>query len=601
MDSKTQDARRRTEDAPLFSDDQRKSLAAWTTRYPHAQMGLIEAMRLVQEWQRRISFEAETYLAELFRVPIKVVHEVATFYPYFTTKKACGTYRVAVCHNLTCTLAGAKDVLHGLERTLGVEEGGTTKDGRFSLEAVECLGVCDKAPAVAVNDELVETDPVSGLDTARLAAVPATPAPAFVWKPQNGQDSRLITRHFDDPTLHELATYKKYGGYAGLEKALTLTPAQVTEEVKKSNLRGLGGAGFPVGVKWSTVPPKDKVPRPHYVVANADESEPGCFKDRVLMERSPHAVLEGALIAGHAMDADAIFIFIRGEYARQHRILSKAIAEARAAGYLGKADILLMRGAGAYISGADTALMETMEGKKAWPRQPPPFPTANGVMGNPTAVNNVETLAMVPYVFTLGADAFAKLGTPKSGGTVLFSVSGHVQQPGVYEFPMGTPLRAVLDAAGGIRAGRTLKAVIPGGTSTPVLAAAELDVKMDFEGLRAAGSFLGAGGLIALDDSADMVEVLHIIERFLWHESCGQCTPCREGSEWLTRILARVLDGRGVATDPANIRRVSENITGKVICALGDTVGMVAQAMLNKFPGDFEARLKTGTGKIDGR
>ena len=575
---------------PPFTDEQKKQLAAWTTHYPAPQMGLIEAMRQVQEWHRCVSFEAEQYLADLFKLPIRWVHEVATFYPYFT-QKPCGKQRIGVCHNLTCTLAGAKKVIEGIEHELGIQEGETTPDGKYTLEAVECLGACDMAPAVSVNDELV---PASRPLSEANGGAPKEPPAARVWKPET-DDKRLLTKHLDDPKFHELATYQKYGGYEALKKARAMKPADVTEEVKKSNLRGLGGAGFPVGLKWSTVPPKDKVNKPHFLVANADESEPGCFKDRVLMERAPHQLLEGLLIAAHALDADFVCIFIRGEYARQHRILSKAIAEARAAGIITKPDVFLMRGAGAYISGADTALLETMEGKKAWPRQPPPFPTAVGVMGNPTCVNNVETLSMLPHVIGQGADAFAKLGVAKSGGTVVLSVSGHVAQPGLYEVPMGTSMRVVLDAAGGAPAGRKLKAVIPGGTSTPVITAAEADVKLDFDSLRTVGSFLGAGGLVALDDSTDMVEVLHIIERFLWHESCGQCTPCREGSEWVKRILQRVLDGNGVETDPQNIRRVGENITGKVICALGDTVGAVPQAMLTKFPADFDARIKKKT------
>ena len=410
--------------------------------------------------------------------------------------------------------------------------------------------------------------------------------------------AKVLTEHFAEPQLHALETYRRLGGYEGLKKALELKPAGVLEEVKKSNLRGLGGAGFYVGVKWASVPPEEKSPGPRFVVANADESEPGCYKDRVLMERAPHQLIEGLLIAASAIGAKDAFIFIRGEYARQYKILAQALEEARA-GLIGE-NILgsgfscrvdQMRGAGTYISGLDTALLETMEGKKAWPRQPPPFPTVSGLMGRPTVVNNVETLSMLPSILRRGGAWFAGLGTPKCGGTALYSISGHVAKPGVYEFPMGTPLRKIIEEAGGVAGGRKLKAVIPGGTSTPVLSEADLDVPMDFEGLRTVGSFLGAGGIIVMDETVDMAMVAHNIERFLAHESCGQCTPCREGSEWTTRILERMLEGGGDPADLPNLERVGENITGKVICALGDTVGVIARSYMKKFPEDFKKRV----------
>jgi NADH-quinone oxidoreductase subunit F len=305
------------------------------------------------------------------------------------------------------------------------------------------------------------------------------------------------------------------------------------------------------------------------------------------MERNPHALIEGLAIVGKAIDADGLFIFIRGEYARQARILEAAAEEARRAGLLDRG-LWLMAGGNAYISGCDTALLETMEGKKAWPRQPPPFPTVSGLFGNPTVINNVETLMMVPAVLRIGGESFAKLGAPGSGGTCVFSVSGDVERPGVYEFPMGTPFPELLTAAGGVRGGKRLKALIPGGTSTPVLNADEaMRVKMDFDSIRSLGSFLGAGGVVVLDESADMVEVLRTIEHFLWHESCGQCTPCREGSGWVLRILDRIRSGGGIPSDPDNLRRISENVAGRTICALGDTVGMVAKAMIEKFPEEF--------------
>ncbi|MBI4677437.1 MAG: NADH-quinone oxidoreductase subunit NuoF [Elusimicrobia bacterium] len=416
--------------------------------------------------------------------------------------------------------------------------------------------------------------------------------------------TKIITKHFDEPRLHELETYRKLGGYVALKKALSMKPAEIADEVKKSNLRGLGGAGFYAAVKWGTLPPLDKVPGPRYVVGNCDESEPGCFRDRVHVERAPHQVLEGLLIVSYAVGAGEAFIFIRGEYGRQHRVLRAAVEEARAAGLIGdkilgspfSCNIMLMRGAGTYISGLDTALLESMEGKKSWPRQPPPFPTNFGLMGFPTVVHNVATLAMVPHIVANGGEWFAKIGTPKCGGTMLYSVSGHVEKPGVYELPMGATLRALLDAAGGVRKGRRLKAVIPGGTSTPPLGPEHLDLPLDFETVRAQGSGLGAGGVIVLDETADMVEVCRDIIGFLTHESCGQCTPCREGSAWTKRILERMLSGRGLPGDPANLERIAGNVTGKTICALGDTVGIVLKAYLTKFREEFR-RLASPAGK----
>ncbi|HVE12397.1 MAG TPA: NADH-quinone oxidoreductase subunit NuoF [Elusimicrobiota bacterium] len=580
-----------------LSEEQLARLKDWTKRFPHPSMGLLEALRDVQAWFRHIPLEVEPTMAELFRVPLHQVREVVTFYPFFTTRPAA-KHRIAVCRNLSCTLAGCGKALSHLGERLGVPQGKVTDDGLFEYHAVECLGACEHGPALSVNDELLGSATPERLDQVLDAGRSGKPleAPASVAVPTKPvpPGSVILTRFFHEPELHRLATYKRLGGYAAWEKAKGMAPAAIIDEVKKSNLRGLGGAGFPVGMKWGTVPLKKDRDVPHFLVANADESEPGCFKDRVLMERNPHALVEGLMIAARAVEADHVFVFIRGEYSRQLRILQAAAEEARGAGLLEK-PIQFMRGADAYISGCDTALLETMEGKKAWPRQPPPFPTIAGVMGCPTVVNNVETLMMVPSVLTMGADSFAGLGAPKSGGTAVFSVSGHVERPGVYELPMGTPLMDLIALAGGVRGGKKLKAVIPGGTSTPILTAEEAGrAKMDFDSMRQVGSFLGAGGVIVLDESVDMAETLFIIERFLAHESCGQCTPCREGSGWTTRILERLLAGGGAPDDPANLLRIGDNITGKVICALGDTVGAVARAYLTKFPDDFKRKVARG-------
>ncbi len=579
---------------PVFSAAEEKTLKGWTTRFPYPAMGLIEALRQVQEWRRHIGPAEESRLAEMFEVPLRRVHEVATFFPLFT-QKPTGRRRIGICRGLSCELGGSDKAVRALKEKLGVGPGETTPDGEWSFEEMECLGACEMAPAAIVNEELVGA---ASEETARR--IVSDPGKDFRTKTPVGpepKEHRLLTKHFGEPGLETLEGYRKVGGYETLKKAIEMGPAKIAEEVKKSNLRGLGGAGFPTGMKWGTVPAKEKMPGPRYVVVNSDESEPGCFKDRVLIENCPHGLIEGLLIASLVIGSEDSFIFIRGEYKRQHLILEKALAEAEKAGLMGRnilgsglsCAIRLTRGAGAYISGLDTALLETMEGKKAWPRQPPPFPTTHGLMNRPTVVNNVETLMMLPPLLGIGGEAFAAMGTAKCGGTAVYSISGHVEKPGVYEFPMGTPLRRIIEAAGGVRGGRKLKAVIPGGASTPVLTASEIDVAMDFDSLRGVGSFLGAGGIMVLDETVNMALAARNIERFLAHESCGQCTPCREGSEWTVRILERILEGQGCPEDIPNLNRTGENITGKVICALGDTVGSVTRAMMKKFPEDFKA------------
>lgn len=348
----------------------------------------------------------------------------------------------------------------------------------------------------------------------------------------------VLTKYTGDPEQKKLETYVKRGGYQALKKALAMKPEEVIEEAKKSGIRGRGGAGFPAGMKWSFVP-KDS-PKPRYVVCNADESEPGTFKDRLLMERDPHAVLEGILIACHAIKSHLAFIYIRGEFVYPAKVLTEAIEEARKGGYIGKkilgsgfdCDIIVFRGVGAYICGEETGLLESIEGKRGYPRLKPPFPAVEGLYKCPTVINNVETLASLPWIFTHGGEAYAKMGTEKSKGTKLWSVSGHVEKPGVYEVEMGYPFDKFLqEYCGGVRKGRKLKALIPGGSSAYVMTARETEgMLLDYESIAQKGSMLGSGGMIVFDETACMVKSISVIIDFYAHESCGQCTPCREGS-----------------------------------------------------------------------
>ena len=402
------------------------------------------------------------------------------------------------------------------------------------------------------------------------------------------------------PDSHTLKSYLKRGGYTALEKALGMQPSEVIEEVKASGVRGRGGAGFPAGVKWGFVP-KDS-PKPKYMICNADESEPGTFKDRELMLVDPHMVLEGIAIATYAIGSHTAYIYIRGEFVREYEILVAAIAEARKKKYLGKnvlglgydIEIHVHRGAGAYICGEETALIESLEGKRGLPRLKPPFPAVVGVFDCPTVVNNVETLACVPHIINRGGAWFAGIGTERSTGPKLFCVSGHVERPGVYELPLGTTFREIIEEhCGGIKDGKKLKAFIPGGSSAPVLPADKVDTPADFDAVAAAGSMLGSGGLIVMDESVDMVWALENLLTFYAHESCGQCTPCREGSDWALDIVRRIRRGQGRPKDIETLQRIARFASqGMTICPLGDAFCGPIVSFLEHFGDEFEALIE---------
>ncbi len=411
---------------------------------------------------------------------------------------------------------------------------------------------------------------------------------------------KLLLRNIGVPRSHTMEVYKSRGGYRSLEKVLgSVPPAQLIEEVKASGLRGRGGAGFPTGMKWSFVP-KDS-PKPKYLVCNADESEPGTFKDRLLIEQDPHAIIEGTLISAYAIQSHTAFIYIRGELVFGAKILEQAVAEATQAGYIGKnvlgsgydVDVIVHRGAGAYICGEETALLSSLEGGRGWPKVKPPFPATHGLFGCPTVVNNVETLAALPWIIERGAAAYAAMGTEKSKGTKLFSVSGHIAKPGVYEVEMGYPFMKLLEEdCGGVPNGRKLKGVIPGGSSMPVLRPDEIEkVNLDYESIQAAGSMLGSGGMIVMDDTTCMVRAAWNVARFYAHESCGQCSPCREGCHWMEKIFHRIERGEGEKEDLDLILSVSGNIMGNTICPFGDAAAMPAGAFIRKFREEFEAHI----------
>jgi NADH-quinone oxidoreductase subunit F len=416
---------------------------------------------------------------------------------------------------------------------------------------------------------------------------------------------KLLTEHYDKPEFQGLAGYKKHGGYEVIKNALKMKPKEIIELVKASGLRGRGGAGFPTGTKWSFLPENGE---PRYLLCNADEGEPGTFKDRMMMERAPHQLIEGMVISAFAVQSKKSYIYIRGEYKDSLRIVAKAIKEAYDAGFLGKNilgsgfdhDMDVYSGAGAYICGEETGMISSLEGLKGQPKLKPPFPAIKGYLGKPTIVNNVETLAAVKYILRDGAQAYRKFGTEKSAGTKLFSVSGNVIKPGNYEVPLGYPLKdLIFNLCGGLKPGRKLKAVIPGGSSAPVLTAEEsMRATMDYENLAQLGSMLGSGAVIVIDDSNCMVDLLKVILHFYHHESCGQCTPCREGTGWLDKLMTSIVTGHGQLKDIHLIEKVSRQMMGRTICALSDAAAMPAISFVTKFRDEFEFFVREGRSKV---
>ena len=407
---------------------------------------------------------------------------------------------------------------------------------------------------------------------------------------------KVLSAKFDIADANKLEIAKEHGAYGTLEKVFAMEPAEVTEVVKASGLRGRGGAGFPTGLKWTFLP--KGLDKPVYLAVNSDESEPATFKDRYILVRDPHMLIEGIIICCYAINSHDAYIYIRGEYTSQVKVLQAAIDEAYAAGYLGekvagndyRVDVTVHRGAGAYICGEETALLESIEEKKGQPRSKPPFPAVEGLYGCPTIINNVQSIASLPFILENGADAYKAYGTEKSPGTHLFGISGLVKKPGMYELPLGLPLLEVIDkVAGGVRDGRTLKGIIPGGSSTPVLTPEEAqDATLDYESLAAHKTMFGSGGIVVLDDTVDMVKLAENLVHFYHHESCGQCTPCRECLGWMQKILKDLIAGKGRAEDIDLLLELCDNIEMKTVCVLSAACTMSLRSYLNKFRSEFE-------------
>ena len=594
------------------------------THYPVSKRSA--SLPLLHLWQEHCGFisdEAVTWIAGKLELPPINVLELVTFYPMFRRVPA-GKRHVRVCRTLSCALAGSYELKEAVAKAAGIDlrkweheqHGGhgnpvaVSPDGAYSIEFVECLASCGSAPVAMVDDLFKEN--IALKDAGKLLTLKTSDATTPVVRAPHPKEKRIVFKNIDrDGWTPDIGCYVRDGGYKDLEKALKMKPEDIVEEVKKSGLRGRGGAGFPCGVKWGFI--KRGGPKPTYLICNADESEPGTFKDRYIIHQDPHQLIEGMIISCFAVGANLAYLYIRGEFPEGAQILEKALAEARAKGFLGKnilgsgfdLEIYVHRGAGAYICGEETGLIESLEGKRAYPRiKPPYFPAVLGLYQCPTIVNNVETLCDVKHIIAMGGGAeYAKIGRPNNTGTRILCVSGDVQKPGYYELEVGSVTMGELinDICGGMKPGRTLKAVIPGGSSAKVLKAGERyklkdreisleEIPMDFDSLAACGSMAGSGGVIVMDDTRDMVETLNNINEFYAHESCGQCTPCREGALWMKKITDRVLAGGGTEKDPDTLKNVADNIAGKTICAFGEACAWPTQSFVLKFREEFTGK-----------
>jgi NADH-quinone oxidoreductase subunit F len=571
--------------------------------YPVKRSALIPMLMYAQDEFGYISDEVIAEIAARLELRTVQVEETLEYYSMLH-RKPMGKYHVQVCTNVACMLRGGNELLDRAKKRLEIGHKEVTKDGIFSLEEVECIGACTGAPAMQINYDFYENlTPltfdrlIQELDYGRKAE--PVPVISGALHEREPGEIPVISKRWGIENSTKIDVFLQNGGYQALEKALKqMTPESIIDEMKKSNLRGRGGAGFPTGMKWSFVP-KDSL-KAKYVICNADESEPGTCKDRPLMEMDPHQLIEGMVIAGRAIGSHQGFIYIRGEYRYVLDIVQGAITEAYERGYLGKNilgsgfdyDLLIHTGAGAYECGEESALMESLEGKRGYPRIKPPFPAVVGLYGCPTIINNVETLSAVPAIILGGGEAYANLGTPKNGGTRLLCVAGHVNKPGIYEIPLGMNMKEfIYGMAGGITGGKKLKAVIPGGSSCPLLTADEIDIPMDYDSVAKAGSMLGSGGMVVMDENTCMVDMARRIMHFYAHESCGWCIPCREGTTWLRKMLERLHGGYGREQDIDMLSELSKNILGRSFCPLGDAAAMPTISIVQKWRNEFEDHL----------
>ena len=550
--------------------------------------GLLPALIEAQAVAGHLSPEVLSEVARRLHVPLSDAYGVATFYSMLYTQPV-GRRIIRVCDSAPCLLAGAHEIAAAIANHLGIQPGETTPDGETTLELVPCLGACDCAPVMLVGDHLQTHLTPAGIEQA-LAGQPRTVPPPHIGVAEGIEP--ILLRHHADPLYHHLDRYVESGGYRALQKALQeMSPAEIIAEVKASGLQGRGGAAFPTGPKWEFCAQAGGDQK--YVVCNADESEPGTFKDRWLLNHNPFATLEGMALAAYAVGASEGYIYIRGEYPDAITRFREAIAQARAGGYLGpnilgtdwSFDVELRQGAGAYICGEETALFESIEGKRGMPRVKPPFPTNYGLFGKPTVINNVETLCNIPSIIWHGSQWFRQYGTAQSPGTRLFCLSGHVNRPGIYEVPLGYPLRDLIyELGGGIPAGRALGAVVCGGAAGTFLRPQDIDVALDFQSIAQVGSTLGSGAIMVFDDTVNLWEIALNFSQFFKHESCGKCYPCQIGTQRQMEILTRIVHGAGVqAGDEMLLRDLEAVMRDASICGLGQTAASATITLLDQW------------------
>ena len=618
----------------MLSESARSEIQALMAQYPQSRSALVPALYVAQQEIGWLPNEALDEVATLFGLEPMEVYSVAGFY-HMLYKEPHGKFHIEVCTNVPCMLRGSEKLAEHLQERLGVGPGETTADGNFTLDHMECLGACATAPmcfvrrtqsnwgryyedltpetADAMLDELTQysqalTEYSQALAANAGAEVPATTvAPDLPMTRLGGKEGAAPYHHdhhpetdfllgrIDRPDSHTIDTYLADGGYQAARKAVGMQPQEVVDLVRNAGVRGRGGAGFPAGVKWGFIP-RDVFPR--YLVVNADESEPGTFKDRLIIEYDPHQLLEGIICAAWAIQAHHAFIYIRGEYMYGIQRLQGAIAEAKAQGFLGQGifggdfdlDVVVHPGAGAYICGEETALLTSLEGNRGHPRLKPPFPAVAGLYCKPTIVNNVETIAHVRHVVEHGASWYRQWGTDKSPGFQLVCLSGEVRKPGVYELPYGTTLRQLIfEYAGGTPGDRPIKSIIPGGLSMPHILPDKLDAGIDFESIAGAGSMLGSGGIIVICEGTSIVSVARRTLGFYREESCGKCTPCREGTGWMEKTLERIEDGGGTPADLDRMVRITKYIDQQSFCPFGPAAVWGLQSALRLFRPEFES------------
>jgi NADH:ubiquinone oxidoreductase subunit F (NADH-binding)/NADH:ubiquinone oxidoreductase subunit E len=573
----------------MISSEVKTEIDGIAGAYPRRESALLPALDAAQRANNNLLAAKDIQaVAEQIGVTKAWAYGVATYYTMLN-KTPVGKWHLQIDTCVPAMLMGVDAVIAACEKKLGITMGQTTPDGLFTLSAVEDLGSCATCPVIQVNDtyydSLTPESAVTLIDSLKAGVMPPV-KDSCNWS--SACDVLLHNRGTRDAAT--IKGYLKRGGYEGLKKALALTPAQSLDCAKRAIVRGRGGAGFPAGMKWGFIPVNNQ--KPVYLICNADEGEPGTFKDRQIMEFDPHLLIEGIAIAAHTVQAKKAFIYLRGEYRFISSILEKAIAESAEAGFLNHVTIVVHRGAGSYVCGDETALIESLEGKRGNPRRKPPyFPAAIGLYGCPTIVNNVETLACFPFAFAKGPDEFKKMGVTGNAGPKLFGVSGHVNKPGMYEFELGVPLSRIIEAAGGVKG--TLKGVIVGGLSVPILTPEEAaGLAMDYDSCHKRGTMLGSGGIIVINDTVSIPRLALRTIRFYMHESCGQCTPCRDGSVAIERLLAKVLHRQGSVADIDRVLALCTSIKGLTLCPTGDAFAMPVEAMVSKYRSEFEALTK---------